>query len=158
MLVLVPIVTRFFFAIIGVFIVMIFNYSVISLNTLAVFPVLLVIAFLSYGLGLLVSVIHIYFSDIKQFIAYVLRAGFFCTPILYPASRLMDSPNIPENIKLLLQLNPMMWLITALRKVLLEGELYSWQEFTYVLVLVILITQLGLLWLRRNGPKIIKML
>ncbi len=157
-LVAIPIVARFFFAVIGVFIVMLFNYPVISLNTLAVFPVLIVIAILSYGLGLFASVINVYVSDIKQLITYVLRAGFFCTPILYPASRLLDSPNIPDAIKAILKLNPMMWVITALREVLLEGRLYNWQEFTVVLFVTLLIAQLGLLWMRICAPKIKKML
>ncbi len=158
MLVAVPIVTRLFFAMIGIFIIVCFNYSVVGINTLAVFPILLVITLLSYGLGLIVSVVNIFISDIKQFISYILRAGFFCTPILYPASRLLDSPNIPEQVKFVLQLNPMMWTISALRDVLLIGELYSWLEFTYVLFVAVLIVQIGLFWMRSVSSRIIKML
>ncbi len=157
-LIAVPIVTRLFFAMIGMLIIVCFQYSVVSVNTLAIFPVLFVIALLSYGFGLIVSVIHVFVSDIRQFITYILRAGFFCTPILYPASRLLESPNIPEQVKFILQLNPMMWTISALREVLLAGGAYSWQEYIYVLILTLAIVQLGLMWLRSRTSLIIKML
>lgn len=157
-LVAVPIVTRLFFAMIGMLLIIMFKYSVVSSNTLAIFPILFVIALLSFGLGLIVSVINIFVSDIRQFITYLLRAGFFCTPILYPASRLLDSPNIPEHLKFILQLNPMMWTISALREVALEGGLFSWQEYMYVLLVALIIVQLGLMWLRGSSSRIIKML
>lgn len=158
LLVAVPIVTRFFFAIIGIVIVIVFDYSMVGVNTLAVFPILFVIALYSFAVGLIVSVVNVFVGDIKQFIAYILRAGFFLTPILYPASRLLDAPNIPDLVKSVLQLNPMMWTISALREVLLVGGIYSWQEYFYVLIAGLSFVQLGLVLMRLNASQIIKSL
>lgn len=157
-LIAIPIVTHFFFATIGMFIIMLFCYSVISVFTIGIVPLLFMIALLSYGMGLFVSVINVFIGDTRQLLSYVLRAGFFMTPILYPASRLLDSESISGTIKMILQLNPMMWVISAVRTVLIDGGMYDWQEYSLRLLVILLIIQAGLLWLRKNSSKIIKML
>ncbi len=154
----VPIVTHSFFAAVGMIVVMLFNYSVISPVTLMLIPLLLLIAMFSYGLGLFISVLSIFVADTAKFVEYLLRAGFFATPILYPASRLLESPNIPDYLKIILQINPMMWIIAAVRKVLLYGEMYNLQVFLIVFCAALLTVQIGLLWLRRNASTIVKML
>ncbi len=157
-LVAIPIVAQFFFASIGMVIIMLFNYSVINIATFAIIPLLFAIALLSYGLGLFVSVLNVFIGDTRRFVSYILRAGFFVSPILYPASRLLDSSNIPDQVKFVLQANPMMWLLPAVRKVLLEGEVFDWRALFVLFGCVLLIVQIGLIWLRRNSSKIIKML
>ncbi|HKJ49370.1 MAG TPA: hypothetical protein VJ973_09790, partial [Christiangramia sp.] len=87
-----------------------------------------------------------------------LRAGFFLTPILYPASRVLDNEKVPELAKIVFKLNPMTWIISALREVLLEGHVSSWQTFFIITLISLLIIQIGLYWLRKNSSLIIKML
>ncbi|MBM9602682.1 ABC transporter permease [Desulfopila inferna] len=157
-LVAIPIFTHFFFAMIGMVIIISFNFSVTNVATLAILPLLCVIGLLSYGLGLFVSVINVFFADTGKFISYILRAGFFLSPILYPASRLLESQSIPDYIKIILQLNPMVWILPAAREVLLFGQMYDWRGFLILVVFVLFVVQFGLIWLRLNSSKIIKML
>lgn len=157
-LIAIPVVTNFFFAFVGMFIVVIFNFSIISFNVLAIVPLLFIVALLSYGVGLFSSVVSVFFSDIRQLISYILRAGFFISPVLYPTTRLVDSPSIPEQFKFILQFNPMMWILPSARNIVLTGEVYDLGEFTLLLLLVLLLVKVGLIWMRANSSKIIKML
>ena len=157
-MVVVPVITQLFFAAVGMGVVMIFTYSAINIATLMIIPLLLLIAMFGYGIGLFVSVLSIFLADTGKFVGYLLRAGFFATPILYPASRLLESPNIPEALKMILQINPMLWIIDAVRKVLLEGQMFDMQPFLIFCCVALFIIQIGLLWLRRNASTIVKML
>lgn len=158
MLVVIPSLVQLFFGTVGIFIVMLLNYPLIGIHSLAVIPLLLLIAMASYGLGLFLSVINVHVKDTKHIIGYILRAGFFLSPILFPVSRIADNQRIPEFAKTLFSFNPMAWLISALRTVLLEATLFSWQEFLILTAVLILLIQLGLFWVRASSSLIIKML
>jgi len=158
MLTAIPILVQLFFNSFGIIIILIWNYPVAGIHSLLVVPLLILIGLVVYGLGLFLSVINVYLRDTKQIMAYVLRAGFFLSPILFPASRVLDSAKLPEFIKTIFNLNPMCWIITALRKVLLDGQMFNWQIFFMMLLISLMIIQVGLFWLRANSSKIIKML
>ncbi len=158
MLVTIPPLVQLFFGAVGTSIIMLWNYSAVGLHSFAVIPLLLLVAMVSYGLGLFLAVFNVYIKDTKEIIGYILRAGFFLSPVLFPASRIIESDRIPEIAKVLFQLNPMSWIITSLRTILLDGKLYSWQEFFILFALILLLIQAGLFWIRRQGSQIIKML
>ena len=158
MLVTIPPLVQLFFGAVGISIVMLWNYPTIGLHSFTVIPLLLLIALLAYGLGLFLAVMTVFVQDTKQVISYILRAGFFLSPVLFPASRILESPRIPEIAKTAFGLNPMSWIITALRTVLLDGGLYSWLELCWMFGLVFLLVQVGLLWIRANSSHLIKML
>ncbi len=158
MLTAIPILVQLFFNSFGIIIILIWNYPVAGIHSLSVVPLLILIGLVVYGLGLFLSVINVYLRDTKQIMAYVLRAGFFLSPILYPASRVLDSAKLPEFVKTVFNLNPMCWIITALRMVLLDGRMFNWQNFFTMLLISLMIIQVGLFWLRANSSRIIKML
>ena len=158
MLVTIPPLVQLFFGAVGTSIIMLWNYPTIGFHSLAVIPLLLLIAMVAYGLGLFLAVINVYIKDTKEIIGYILRAGFFLSPVLFPAARILESERIPEIAKLIFQLNPMSWIITALRTVLLDGKLYSGQKFCVLLGLILLLVQIGLFWIRANSSQIVKML
>lgn len=158
MLIAIPILVQLFFNSIGIIIILIWNYPVTGIHSLAVIPLLALIGLVAYGLGLFLSVINVYIRDTKQIMVYLLRAGFFLSPILYPASRVLDSERLPEIAKTAFTLNPMAWIITALHNVLIDGQLFSWETFSVLLFISLVIIQVGLFWLRANSSQLIKML
>ena len=89
---------------------------------------------------------------------YILRAGFFLSPVLFSPTRITESERIPEFVKTLYGLNPMAWIMTSLRSILLEGEMFVWSEFFILMLVIIVIIQIGLIWMRMNTSRIIKML
>lgn len=158
MLVLIPPLVQLFFGTVGIIVVLLWNHQAMGLHSFAVIPLLLLIAMVAYGIGLFLSVINVYIEDTKQIIGYILRLGFFMSPVLFPASRILESPRIPQIVKLASNLNPMSWLITSLRTVLLDGALYDLSELLMATVIFLLLIQVGLLWVRANSSAIIKML
>ncbi len=85
---------------------------------LLLFPV---IAFIQYilllGIGFIVSSITVYVRDLEHIIGIVLMAAFYGTPIVYKLEML------PENLQVLMQLNPMTHLINAYRDIFYNQEM-----------------------------------
>ena len=158
MLVLIPVLVQLFFGIVGVLIVLVWNYEAIGLISLFSIPLLILIAIAAYGIGLFLAVVNIYFKDTKNIIAYILRAGFFLSPILYPVTRITENDMIPSFIKLVLKINPMTQIIPELRSVLLHGTLNDFYSILILTGILLLIMQLGLIWIRNNSTMIVKML
>jgi lipopolysaccharide transport system permease protein len=153
-----PTFVQLVFAVIGVTIIAVWNYSVLNINSLSVILLLLLLAYMSYGFSLFLSVIEVYFKDSKMLVGYIIRAGFFMSPILYPVSRIMESPSIPELIKQVYQLNPLVWIITSTRSVLLDGMLFDYTGFIKLAVFSFILVEVGLFFLRRNSVKLLKVL
>lgn len=98
-------------------------------------PVLF-LALFSLGMGLLISTIAVYYTDVAEMYQIVLTAWMYLSPIIYPESIL------PEAYRLwIARLNPMYHLIRVFRMPLYEGRLPELSEMA-VAGLVSLITLL----------------
>jgi ABC-type polysaccharide/polyol phosphate export permease len=76
-------------------------------------------AIFTCGLGLLVSVLVVFFADVFEIYLVLLNAFFFLTPIMYPVSIL--SPTM----RALQLFNPMFYIITSFRTIVLENRVPS---------------------------------
>ncbi len=157
-LVAIPSLVQMFFAAIGILIVMLWNYQVIGIHTLAIILLLPLIGFFAFGLGTILSVCEVFFKDTTKLVAYAIRAGFFFSPVLYHESRVLESDRIPEFLKYVFEMNPMAWIIPTFRNVLLNGISLDWYKFGVFLAVSLILIELGLLWLRENSNKIAKTL
>ena len=154
----VPVVVQMFFAIIGFCIVIVWSYSTLSITTIAIIPLLLLIALISYSLSIYLSMCEVIFRDTNQIVGYILRLGFFLTPILYPVTRVTESESIPAIIELVFQLNPFAWIIPSIRNVLLNQVMFDWCVYVVISSLTLAAIQIGLLLLRWQTPKLSKMI
>lgn len=84
--------------------------------TLVLLPVLIVaqVAF-TLGIALLLSALDVFFRDVEHFLGIVLTVWFFATPILYPREAVVNRGN--EAARLIIELNPMTWLVGAYRSI-----------------------------------------
>ncbi len=71
----------------------------------------------TYGLGLMISTINIFFRDAERLIGIFITFLFYLTPIVY------STDMIPENFRHLIPLNPVAPLILNWRSLFLEGTL-----------------------------------
>lgn len=71
------------------------------------------------GLGYLGAVVGTYVPDLQETIRAVVRATFFVTPILWPVERVEGRPYL----SLIVDLNPIAYLVGAYRSLVLEGQL-----------------------------------
>jgi ABC-type polysaccharide/polyol phosphate export permease len=100
--------------------------------TIVFLPVpLLLLACFTLGLGLAISTLAVYFPDVAEMYQIILTAWMYLTPIIYPETV------IPAKYHLILQLNPMYYLVKLWRLPLYDGQWPSWGEFWPAAVLAI---------------------
>lgn len=73
------------------------------------------LSFFTLGIGLLISTIGVYFIDVVEMYAILLMAWMYLTPIIYSVNILS-----PE-VQLIVQLNPMMHLVSLFRNLVFHG-------------------------------------
>lgn len=91
-----------------------------------------VLAVFATGIGLLLSVVNVYFRDLQYLWTVLLQMWFFATPIVYPADLLEG--RIPEWLRTILEYNPMAIAVEGFRDLLYHGE---WPSFARLGVFVL---------------------
>jgi lipopolysaccharide transport system permease protein len=116
---------------------------------LALIPLLLLLVLFAIGIGITLGVLNVFFRDVGQFFGIFLSFWFWFTPIVYPTSIL------PEQVKHLMNFNPMARLMAAFQNVLLTGEWPNWTSLWPVAVLAALLCIFGLrLFRQRSGEMV----
>jgi len=105
--------------------------SVFYLQRLSIFLVILpvyvlFIGFLSIGLGWIVASLHVFLRDTAQFLSVVLTLWFWTTPIF------VQPENFPRRAQVLLKLNPLGYVVTAYRGLLLGTRMPSVRDLALV--------------------------
>ena len=91
--------------------------------TIVLLPLLMALQLVfTLGLSYLFAFIGTYLPDVRGFLRVSVRALFFITPIIYTPDRL------PENLRFLVDYNPLAFLVIAYRDLVLEGAILdlSW--------------------------------
>jgi lipopolysaccharide transport system permease protein len=93
-------------------------YAVIpSPHALYLVPLCVIWAWLvAIGVGTLLSALNVYFRDVGQVIPFLIQVWMYASPVVYPTSLL------PERLRWLHALNPMVGVIDGLRFALVSGH------------------------------------
>lgn len=129
----------------------IFSGFSIPLNVrILAFPFTIIfIGIFGLALGLLFSVITAKYRDITNLVTLGVRLFMFITPVIYPLT------TVPENLRWLVQLNPLTPLFELFRLSLLgEGHVTSYQ-LLYSIVITILVLVAATLLFNKQGDKLI---
>jgi lipopolysaccharide transport system permease protein len=100
------------------------------------YPVVLLIqCTLLLGINFIVSAATVYIRDLEHIISVFLMAAFYTTPIVYKLEQL------PENLRIIMKLNPMTYIINAYRDIFYYQQMPNMQNlcilFGISLVLVV---------------------
>ncbi len=120
-----------------------FSWSMIQVIYYSAALVALVLA-----LGLVTVSVAPFFRDVSQLLMVVLQVGMWGTPIMWAPERL------PENLRWVLQVNPMCYVVEGYRGAVLRGE-WFWErplETLYYWTFVALAGMFGLFVYRRLRP------
>lgn len=98
------------------------------------------------GLGWLLAGLGTYVRDVGQLLGMVLSALMFLSPIFYPVEAL------PEAVRGWLLLNPLAWVITGTRDVLLAGRWPDWPALALVMAASLVLAALGAAFFRKVRP------
>lgn len=113
---------------------------------LAVLPLLFLMYLLACGLALLISALQVFVRDVAQILPPLMTFWFFTTPILYSADVL------PDNVALVMKLNPMTWFVERLRDFLLFREFSLSLQDLVIPIVTVLLLWIGLRFFRRISP------
>lgn len=102
------------------------------------YPVILLIQYiLLIGIAFIVSSITVYFRDLEHIIGVVLMAAFYGTPIVYKLEQL------PTNLQIIMQLNPMTHLINAYRDIFYYQQMPNFKVLGILFVISLALTVVG---------------
>lgn len=116
---------------------------------LGLLPVLVLLVLLAIGLGVALGVLNVFFRDVGQAVGIGMQFLFWLTPIVYPASIL------PPQLASALQLNPLVPLLGACQRVLVEGLWPQWHTLLTPALLAALLCVLGLWLFRRHAADMV---
>lgn len=97
-----------------------------------------VTSFFALGLALLLAPLALFFDDINHFLQVVMTMWFFLTPVVYYIVA------IPPEYRILIELNPMTWMLEMFRAPVYYGALPEFS--TLVLASAVAIVTLGIGW------------
>lgn len=109
-------------------------------------------AMFAFGLGLMLGIFNVFSRDVGQVLAVILQIWFWMTPIVYTAGI------VPEHLRWLFNLNPMVPLVTFYHDVLLFGR---WPDYGTLLVPAVMAVTLfvgAFLLFRRASAELVDVL
>lgn len=108
--------------------------------------------------AILFSAINVFFRDTGNFVRHGLRIGFYISPALFSFERIQSllAPYPPAH--LLLELNPLAWIITGYRDILYDGRSPDWTALTLVGLASVPFTLASVYVFRRLAPSFVKVL
>ena len=102
------------------------------------YPLILLIQYvLLLGIGFIVSSVTVYFRDLEHIIGIVLMAAFYGTPIVYKLEQL------PQQLQIIMQLNPMTHLINAYRDIFYYHQMPNMKVLGILLALSLILAVVG---------------
>ncbi|MBZ0207944.1 MAG: ABC transporter permease [Flavobacteriales bacterium] len=86
-------------------------------------PLFLLLALVtSIGSGLLIAALNVKYRDFRYIVPFIVQFGLYVSPVAFSSSDIYDSERIPEVLKFIYALNPMVGVIDGFRWCILGGE------------------------------------
>lgn len=132
------------FSLIAILIMLVITKSTIY-PTVFLFPLPLIYLFLiSLGIGLILSVLTVFFRDVYYIYSVILTALMYFTPIFYPVSIL------PDYAMNLMKFNPLYHVVNMFRNCILYGKFPTFSENLICLIMGLGLTCVGLLIFKKK--------
>ena len=116
---------------------------------LGLIPLLVIQTAFAVGLGITLGVLNVFFRDVGQLFGVILQFWFWLTPIVYPVTIL------PEYVRSLMELNPMVGLMSAYQGIFVSGQWPQWQTLWPVTLLAVLLCGLGIRLFRKHAGEMV---
>lgn len=114
------------------------------LQSLWKLPILiLLMAMLGLGMGLIISSVTTKYKDFKQFIGFGVQLLMFASPVIVPLSIVYE--RFPAWTHGIVKYNPMSGVIEGFRSVFFEGYAFNWLEVGYTACVALILFTAGML-------------
>ncbi len=124
--------------------VMIYSKQMPTLMIWQMFPALIELFILVLGVGLILSVMDVFFRDTEYLWTVVSMIIMYMSAIFYPVERLMKT-----GFAWILKYNPLFCIIDQMRGAMM-GYTVTWKEYLYPLVVSILLLIIGIIVFKRK--------
>lgn len=113
----------FFISLVIVAVIMIF-YQFIPDVKILMLPVFILLALtISMGAGLLIAALNVRYRDFRYVVPFIVQFGLYLSPVAFNSSDIYNHPTLPEAVKFIYSLNPMVGVIDGFRWCLLGGNI-----------------------------------
>lgn len=124
-----------------------------------VLPIMVLLGLFGLGIGLLLSVLNVYFRDVAHFVAIFLQIWFYATPIIYPPSLVADAAAGGGwverfRIETFYDLNPMTAFVEVFRDLLYIQQLPSGLTVLYLVAVTAVTLAVGMVVFSRNQGRL----
>ena len=109
---------------------------------------ILVAALFALGVGLLLSPLAIFFTDVVELVSVVLMLVMYLTPVFYPIEI------VPEKFRWVVQLNPVRVVLDTFRDPIYRGTLPSPFHLSVALTIALVALGVGVVAFRRSSDRI----
>lgn len=109
------------------------------------------------GIGLLLSILNVYFRDVQHFVGIGLQLWFYATPVIYPItllSNIADREVLGVSLLTLYKLNPMTAFVESYHAMLFYLEWPDWELVVYAAVVSVVVFAIGLTVFKRLEPRL----
>lgn len=114
--------------------------------TLLLFPLLLLmVAFLSIGFGMIISSVSTKYRDVQMFFTYIVSLWMYVTPVIYPLSMVTN-----PKLHFAMSLNPVTPIIEAFKYAFFGVGDFSWLWLGYSFLIMMLLLAVGLALFNRT--------
>lgn len=120
---------------------------------LSIVPIL-ILCILCIGIGLILSVLNVFFKDIEYIYDVVCMMLFYVTPVMYKLDTLQKS-GMSSMVMRILMLNPLYSIIEMFRSCVLYCEMWNWNHFIYALVTSVILLVVGIIVFYKKQDKFI---
>lgn len=114
-------------------------------------PLFLILALVTaMGTGMFIAALNVKYRDFKYVIPFIVQFGFFISPVGYSSSVVYNSTKIPEFLKYMYALNPMVGVIDGFRWCIIGGETpLHLQSFLTSIIISIFFLIIGIWYFRK---------
>jgi lipopolysaccharide transport system permease protein len=113
--------------------------------TIVLFPVLLLpLVLFSVGIAWFLASLGVFLRDVSQVVGIFVSLLMFLSPIFY------SSKALPNDLRFLTQLNPLVFYIENTRNLLIWGQVDGLKDYPEYLLLSLIVAIVGLGWFRRT--------
>lgn len=119
-------------------------YGILPGANVWLLPVVVVIMVgFTFGLGMILAALTVRFRDVKYATPFFVQLGLFVSPVIYP-------PNfVPEQFRILLELNPLTGIIESFRAALIPIQPVPWQMLGLSATVTAIIVWVGMLYFHK---------
>ena len=109
--------------------------------------VLLLLAFLGFGIGIIISSLTVKYRDLTNLMGFGVQLWMYATPVIYPVSF------VPEKYKMFVLLNPVAPLVEMFKYGLIGAGQVNWTYFLYSIIFTCVVVFIGILTFNRVEGK-----